>query len=480
MSIYRSTNPADFDDIDGIVVSESAPASSILGAQTNTVILVGQFERGPATLTEVGSIGEVHELFGKSDTYLGSIALKNKKFGSLKIVRAVAADAVKALLACASSATTRVTFTAKYFGVYGNSIKVTIAAGTTAGKKYTIEDTSANAVLPAEVYDNIEVAAITSSTFANSKLVVCTVQSTAAEPANQAATALASGVDGTIADTDYQTAIGVTEVEGAGNILFLDDYNATRNGYLKTSAAATQDKMVIMAGAVSESVSSAVTAVGSQRDSDGRCIYAYNWVQTTIAGVATYTSPAAWVASILSQTGPNIDPAFAANTQYLAGVTGLYGTLTRANFISLKNAGIMAFEYDQDIGFKIKSGIVTQIADTAKLTVLRRRMADFLTQSVGRFLKVYQNAVNSLDNRNAVKGAILAFIQQQEQLGLLPKDKEVKTGRAKIVDTDSLNTDLNIGQGYFYILYKQRIYSSMRYIVLQAQIGETVVVQEQE
>jgi hypothetical protein len=48
-----------------------------------------------------------------------------------------------------------------------------------------------------------------------------------------------------------------------------------------------------------------------------------------MAGVSVYTSPASWMASILSQTAPNVDPAFAKNVQYTAGATGLK-TTTRA------------------------------------------------------------------------------------------------------------------------------------------------------
>jgi len=480
MGIYRSTNPTDFNAIDGIVIDETAPPPAIGGVGTGMAILVGQFERGPiAVPTLIGSTGELQETFGKSDTFSGNVALKNKKFSGLTVVRAAASAAAAATHTFQSAgAVNIITFAALYKGAYGNSIQVTIAAGTTAGSKYTIHDASANAVLADEVYDNVVITAV-GSTFAASKLVAVTVVATSAEPATASATNLSTGSDGSIADTDYQTAITATEVEGIGDILFLDASNSTRNGYLKTTAANTQDKLVILSGSLSDAYTDAITAVGSLRDSDGRLVYAFNPVQTVVAGVSTYTDPASWLASLISQTAPNVDPAFAGNTQYLAGVTGLKYTLSRAAYIALKNAGVCAFEYDADIGFKVKSGVVTQISDTSKLTIARRRMADYLTKSAGKFLKAYQNAVNSLDNRNAVKAAILNFVQSNETLGLLPKDKEVKSGKAKLVDTDSLNTDTTIGQGYFYVLWKQRIYSSMRYIVVQAQIGETVVVTEQ-
>lgn len=479
MGIFRSSDPTTWDDVDGIVIDESAPPPNVQGVAANIAICLAQAQRGSGDLVEVGSIGEIHELYGKSDSYGLNLALKNKKFGRLKIVRVIASDAVQATKAFESSSTARITFSAKQGkGVFGNSIQVKIEAGSTSGKKYTIQDTNTGAVFPLEVYDNVAIASVTSATFAASNLITAVVNSTAAEPDNAAFTALATGSDGTVANTDYEAALVKCEIEAAGNFIFLDSYNATRNGYLEAHAVATQDKMVILAGAEGDSVSTAVTDVANFRDTEGRIIYAFPWVKTVIGGVDVYQSPASWVASVLSQTAPHIDPAFVANAGFLTGITGLKLAMSRAQYINLKDAGIMGFEYDADIGHKIKSGVVTQIANSSKVMVLRRRMADFLTNSAAKFLKNYQNAVNSKQNRNLVKGAFLQFIDSLERDGILPKDSEVTSGLAKLVDVNSLNTDASIAAGFFKILWKQRIFSSMRYIVLQAEIGESVVVTE--
>jgi hypothetical protein len=241
-----------------------------------------------------------------------------------------------------------------------------------------------------------------------------------------------------------------------------------------------QDKMVIICGAEGDTVANAITDVADYRDVDGRIIYAYPYIQTVIDGAVEYTPPASWYASILSQTSPHIDPAYKANAQYLVGATGLKRSLTRADYINLMKAGISAFEMDSEIGMSVKSGIVTQIANSSKVTVLRRRMADYLTNSVGSFLKLYQNAPNTAEKRQEIKSSMMAFVQQNENNGILPKDSEVNSGVAKLIDTESLNTDVTIGLGFCKILWKQRIYSSMRFIVLIAEIGETVVVTEQE
>lgn len=488
MSIFRTSDPTLYDDIDGIIIDESAPPSAIQGVAANTAILVGQFERGSHDLTQVGSVGELYELYGTSLAYGGMVALQNKRFGSLKIIRVEPTSSAKATLTLndgGGSPVNIITFTAKHKGIYGNAIEVTVAAGTTTGKKYTIQDTNPGAVLPIEVYDNISLtgyasagAANAAALFAASKLVDATVLAITANPANSAAAPLASGSDGTVGDTDYQAAIAKAGVEGAGNILFLDVYNDTRNGYLKTHAADTQDKMCVLAGAEGDSVSAAITDVADYRDADGRLIYAYPWVRTTINGVNTFVSPASFYASLLSQIAPNIDPAFVGNVQFLPGINGLKLSLTRANYIALNAAGISAFEFDADTGYKVKNGVTTQIVNTEKQPILRRRMTDYLTNSAGRFLKNYQNAVNSAENRLAVKAAIETFVQQNQQNKILPSDTDLRSGRATLVDVESLNTDATIAAGFFYILWKQRIYSSMRYIVLKAQIGTSVVVTE--
>lgn len=599
MGIFRSTNPTQFNEVDGIVIAERAPAPNIKGVASNIAVMVGQFQRGPVnTMKEVGSIGEFHEIYGKS-SFSGNKQLKNKKFGRLRIIRAAAAAAVKA----AKTFSSALTFTAKYAGVYGNSLQVKIenagndtqevtsitcvadetdsldgtyfllededgtvafwidtddsgtvepshgadrsieittivtddtantvatkvaaainadskfsapapdanivlatntayqpmtaqAAGTSGftvaesvagvqgGIKITVRDNNTDAVIPDEVYDNVVMADITAATFADSQLVDVTVDDADVQPATVGFTALESGAEGTIDDTDYETAIAIAEASNAGNVLFLDSYNSVRNGYLKTHAAATQDKMVIVCGQESDSVATAIADVANYRDTAGRIIYAYPYVETTINGALEFTPPASWYASIISQTSPHIDPAAADNSQFLAGITDLKkNALSRADYIQLMNAGISAFEYQDGFGYKVKSGVVTQIANSSKVMVFRRRMADYLTNSAANFLINYQNKPNTEQNRREVKGAFLNFIQQQESLKILPRDAEVQTGEAKLVDTESLNTDNSIAAGFFRILWRQRIYSSMRFITVEAEIGESVVVTEQE
>lgn len=479
MSIYNSTNPLDWTALDGVYIDETAPAPSVVGVSANTAILVGQFERGAPGIQTVGSVQQLYQLYGNNISYSGIIDLQNKKFGLLKVVRVIAASgSANAIHAFQSSSTTRITFSALWAGVYGNNITVTIAAGSTQGSKYTVTDTSPNAVWPTEIYDNVLITNV-GNTFAQSNLITATVNSTLAEPSAISATNLSTGSDGTIADTDYQTAIiNQTQSQYVGNILWCDKYDTAIKGYLKQSMASTTDKMCIIAGAAGDSVSTAVADVANYRDTQGRLIYSYPYVYTNINGIETPVSPASFYASLLSQVAPNIDPAYAANSQYLAGIDSLDLSvqLQRSDYINLVNAGISAFEVDPEFGVKVKSGVVTQIANSGLVMVFRRRMTDYIVQSLATFLLNYENAVNSLKNRDNAHVAIATFNTQLEQSGLVPTDAEVTNGAASLIDTTSLNSNSSIAAGEFIIIYKRRIYSSMRYIVLQANIGTSVVV----
>jgi hypothetical protein len=267
---------------------------------------------------------------------------------------------------------------------------------------------------------------------------------------------------------------------GVGNILFSDwyDSSAVIAGYLKVSMAATTDKMALVTGQAGDSVATSVTLAGTLRDTQGRLIFAYPYVYTNVNGIETLVNPCSFYAAALSQMAPNIDPAFAGNSQYFSGIDSLDGSYQRSDYISLAAAGISAFEVDPDFGIKIKSGVVTQIANSALVMVFRRRMTDYILQSLAKYLKNYQDGLNSQVNATNAGAAITAFNRLLETSGMVPNDSELESGKASLIDVSSLNTELTVANGYFYVLYKRRIYSSMRYIVLQALISTSVVVTE--
>lgn len=477
-SPYRTNNPLEYAEVDGIVIDERSPSPNIKGVGTGVALLIGQFQRGGHEITSVSSSKDLFKKFGKSN-YLGNTQLKNKKFSNLKVLRVEPTGALKASLTCDG----KIKFEAKSKGAYGNKISVTIEAGSESGKKYTIKDTNTGAseFFPDEVYDNVAITDI--SKMLESVLVDVTVIDDDAEPANQVATVLAGGSDGAIVDADYEAAIEKAAVENSCNILFLDEYNASRNQTMKNHAGETDDKIVIISHAKDATLENIVADLKLTRNAMGRVIYAINWIPTTIDGVEVVTSPASWYASILSQTGPYVDPAYAGNVAIMWGANGVYNkTWKREDFKAIMEAGGSAFEYDLDYGgtgVKPRSGVVNQVADSSRLTVVRRRMTDYLINSFAKFLKLYQNDVNSKDKRDQIKSAYVAWDKAQIKDGILPSEKDVKEGKVLLLDLESENDNESIAEGKVYILFKRRIFSSMRFIVLKAEIGESVIVKEQ-
>jgi len=384
MAVFRTNDATQFDDIDGIIIDEQTPASQIAGVAANVGILVGQFQRGPAELSlPLASIGEFQEVYGKS-SYSGNKQLRNKAFGALRIIRVIPTGAAKATLT--TSAVIKVD--AKHEGDYGNNITVQYAAGDVASTfNLTVIDTNPDAVLPIEVYSNVDIANV-GNTFAGSRLVDVTILDTASGlPTFGLAANLAGGAEGTLADTDYETAIQRAEVSGAGNVLFIDESNGVRNGYLETHASLNQDKMVIIAGAENDDRAAVIADAANFRDVDGRVIYAWPYVQTTINGVQEFTNPSAWVASVFTQVAPQIALSYIANSRFLAGITGLKFETGRQGHVALDAAGVLAIENDPDVGMVIKNAVTTQILNSQKKEILRRRMADFLQDSIARGLK---------------------------------------------------------------------------------------------
>lgn len=483
MGIFRTNNPLEYDDLDGIVIDDRAPSPSIIGVGTGVAILVGQFQRGPIALTKTGNTQAFEDLYGKGFGFSGNVALANKKWSELRIVRVIADDGVLATLSLSNDTVPSLKFDFKGGkGAAGNLITVLVEAGTVTGQKYTITDTNPNFTIPPEVFDNIKIANVAADKpFQISQLIIATVLDVTTEPVVAVAAPLATGDDGTVVDTDYEDALANAEGQDAGDIIFLDVYNQIRNGFLKTHIGLTVDKIGILAGGENDSPSTTETAVALLRDSAGRLIYAENFLETTIDGIPTFTSPASWYTSILSNSAPNIDPADVANTGFLFGVSGIKNDHSRNVYKSFMAQGVSSFEFDKDVGFKVKSGVVTQIVNRSKITVLRRRMTDFLTVSMAKFFKAFQNGPNRRTDRVAMKGAMLSFIEDDlEKNGILPKDSEVIDGKAKLIDIDSLNTNDTLAAGKNLIKYRQRLFSSMRFIVLVAEIGESVVVTEGE
>ena len=143
MTVFRTSNPQEYDLVDGVIIDEKAPSPSIRGVGTGVAILVGVFNKGPVNrLEEPGSLDGIVSMFGDENS--GYEALVNKRFSRLKIIN-VDADtaATAATVKLAKSSTDVVTLTARNPGARGNDITVEVGtASDGSGQAITLRQGS--------------------------------------------------------------------------------------------------------------------------------------------------------------------------------------------------------------------------------------------------------------------------------------------------------------------------------------------------
>lgn len=464
----RTNNPSEWTALDGIYIDELRPPGKISNLGSAVVAIIGQFQMGPYDATTIGSSKQLTDLFGAGD-YEGFKTLLGKTFSNL-VVKRVKGTGKKAafgtLMDGAGTPANSITVTAKYEGNYGN----TITAKTLAATSLDVEQVNILVTYGSitELFENVSLAKL--STAIEGDLAILTKADGATLPPATAQTiTLTQGSDGTVATADYTTALSDLEAYDGLTIMIADQGTQDINLALIAHCNKMGDRLPILHLPKGTTKSQAITAIAQLRSAADRGILAWPWVYqyNMYKDVTELSNPAAWAASLISQIPEEWDPAIADGAKYVTGIKGLeFTTLNRQDYIELKNAGIMAWEFDKDIGYKIKSGI-TMSTDPVLSMVFRRRMSDKLTSEVAAGLKPYQNKPNTEDNQADALGAVTRYLQDF-------KDK--KRIKNFVVDGDSMNTSTTLANGEFHILMMVQLYSSMRYIVLHAQVGETVLI----
>ena len=482
----RSQNPLDWIAVDGLSIDELTAPGRVKGSPQGIIGIVGEFQKGPLnTVTPIGSAKEFTDTFGAygSVGYKGYKALLGKRFGGLRIVRVTNGTQAAGTLALVdAAAAVVVTLTALSKGVWGNSIQAKVTAATDEEATHwdlTLSYSEANSPSKVEVYKNILTKADAVSRInAKSSLVSAAAGASAIRAVNVAFTALASGSDGTFADSDYvgstSSVVGLRKLEANKevNLVFCPEKSGSTINAGLLAHAVNPDitaRMVAMCGPSGNTAAQGITDVADYRGDRG--IYGWPWVYNYIPELDAngLTAPTSWIASVFSQLGPHVDLATIDSVALLAGVKGLeFDDITRSTYISLADAGIAAFEYDSDYGYKLRSGLTTS-TDTALVMIFRRRMTDYILGAIATRGKRYQNKINRPEERRAYTAEVRAWLEGLKTTGLI---------EGYLVDPDSMNTADTIAAGEFHLLCKVKLFGSMRYIVIHGEIGEAVIIQE--
>lgn len=486
---YFTTDSREFTRLEGLYIFEKNPPTFIKGVELGVVAVAGETLRGPVdTPVEITSEARFIEVFGHRSRY-GSTTevnqvrkfLMNKPFGKVVVVRAAASAAATAEKDFVATATPIINVAASSPGAWGNDLTVDIVAASDANANHF--DMIVNYRGSTVRYKNLDVTTGNNnlSEVIGSDLANLVVVSKLADgrPDNVAAAALndTAGADGTIANTDY-TAAGraiekIAYYKGVGVCAVAETSVAAAdiNTKMHTEALASNDRLFLIWNGSHSAAASAVVTDAANYRSD-RIVYCYNSVKTydSEAAADVMTAPHSWAASILSQVDVDINIGEEASKAYTRGIAGLQNeSLSRSDYISLKDAGVAAWEKDTDGGFLIVSAVVNDLT-SGKTEITRRRSADFLQLSAAGRLKFFVKKKNTAVNRAQIFSELAAFSQDLKDAGRVIEEFAI--------DQKSVNSALSRAQGIEKIYWKVKLIGHMKYLVLETEIGETVLFSE--
>jgi hypothetical protein len=198
---------------------------------------------------------------------------------------------------------------------------------------------------------------------------------------------------------------------------------------------------------------------------------------TTIDGVLDVGFDG-FLASVLSNLPPERNPGQSAAPVpgILAPVLGLQRgapNLQLNDYIVLRSSGVASVRMDRTTGPVIQSGITTSLVPGQK-NISRRRMADFIEDSLGIVLAPFVKLPLSISNKDSAVSEVDSFLA-----GLL---STANPAAARIddyqVDEKSGNTPTTTAAGVFVIIVRVRLTPNGDFIVLQSEIGENVVISQ--
>lgn len=512
-----TSNPADFNRLEGLYIYETTPPGFIRGVNLGVGAVMGQCVRGPVdTPVEITSESRFLEVFGGRDygaggTLIGHVwrDLLNKPFGKLVVCRAAASAGVAASFTeedtdgGAGTAIIRIDASSK--GAWGNNVYFRIEAATDGdadhfnlvirylGVVTTYEnlDTSATgndnllATIGDDYGNHVVVTKLADgrplNTDSNTAPYLTALDTGAIGGYMALGTTVAGytavvGTEGTIAATDYtatdRALDKIKAYSGVGFVWSAEDDSTltpTVNTAVVLAAAASSDRLfLIWTGDHTDSKADAVTYFNTLTDND-RTVNCLNSPYTLDTETATLvqTPPTAWMASILSQTDVDINPGEEATKQFTAGISSLTNeSWTRDDYIDLRDAGIAALERDD--GFVFVSSVVALL--TEGLTeITRRRSADFLQLSAAARLKYYVKKKNLIEARRIMGGELVAFSKGLKNQSRIIEEFEV--------DQESVNTVAQRAQGLEYILWRVKLIGHILYLVLKTEIGTGVTIE---
>ena len=196
---------------------------------------------------------------------------------------------------------------------------------------------------------------------------------------------------------------------------------------------------------------------------------------TTTDGVLDLTA-AGHLCSVLSQIAPERNPGELTAITQSALVTILgqqrgAPVLTKTDYEVMKAAGICGIRIDRTSGPVFQSGITTSLV-SGRTRISRRRMADFIQDSLARQANLYVKQLLTDDVRTAILSETDAFLASL-RAEATPQFQRIA---AYSVDGTSGNTPEQEAAGIYVVAVNVRLLSEIDNLVLLTSIGENVQV----
>jgi hypothetical protein len=150
--------------------------------------------------------------------------------------------------------------------------------------------------------------------------------------------------------------------------------------------------------------------------------------------------------------------------------SGSLVTLSISDYIAFKSAGICAPRRDPTSGSIYQSGVTTDLA-AGKTTQARRKMADYIQDSLAKALVPFSKRLATPARRDSIRAVIEQFLSELQSINA-PENARIDSF---LVDETSGQTPELTARGIFVFIVKVRTLSSLDAIVLQTEIGEGVV-----
>jgi hypothetical protein len=494
--VFFTTNPADYEQLEGLYITEKRPPGIVQGRALNTVGMAGRCVRGPLTPQLITSPARFTEVYGGRDyggggAVVGEVwkALVNKKFGPVVVRRVAADDAVVATKNVATvTPTTIARVDATSVGLWGNDVTIKVEDATDGvATHWNLRVNYRGAEV---VYENLDtttgndnLASVIGDDLGNPVVVTKVADgrpiNTTPSPVN-----LASGSEGTLTATHYVN--GITDVayfQGVAVCLVpeVGVTQATLNAAIVTLAAAIRDRIfLVWSGSTSNAPATEATAKSTQITTQSdRIWWCFNASRTNDPGTGTlfWQGPHVWMASILSQTDVDIHPGAHENAEFCAGINSLQNeALTRDDLILLRKAGISTLEKLPG-EFLFRSAVTTN-TDPALAQCTRRRMVDFLQLSGSDALKFNVKGKNTRIRRAQEAGELIAFSAELQGAERIIDADSDDNGPGFLVDNVSVNTTSQRGRGIEKLLWRVRLIGHQLYLVLETEMATGLIIEQ--